>query len=214
MHVVWDWNGTLVDDLPVVVECVNVALAAIGAGPIDEDDYREHFARPVHRFYESLLARPIMQHEWETLDWLFHEQYAASLDRVPLTEGAAAALDAVDAQGWSQSILSMWWEEELAACVARRGLTDRMTLIQGNRNDGGGTKAAHLRAHLDVLGISPSAAAMIGDAIDDAAAAAEVGVRCVLYDGGSHRVEEMERTGAPVAPSLSRAIELIAESRP
>ena len=30
IHVVWDWNGTLVEDLPVVVESVNAALDAIG----------------------------------------------------------------------------------------------------------------------------------------------------------------------------------------
>ena len=40
IHVVWDWNGTLVEDLPVVVESVNAALDAIGEAPITEDDYR------------------------------------------------------------------------------------------------------------------------------------------------------------------------------
>jgi phosphoglycolate phosphatase-like HAD superfamily hydrolase len=68
LHIVWDWNGTLVDDLPIVVDCVNAALAVIGEPPIDADDYREHFARPVNRFYESLLRRPIAPSEWETLD--------------------------------------------------------------------------------------------------------------------------------------------------
>ncbi|MEN8113451.1 MAG: HAD family hydrolase [Actinomycetota bacterium] len=212
MHVVWDWNGTLVDDLPIVVECVNAALAAIGERPIDGDAYREHYTRPVYRFYESLLDREIRQSEWETLDWVFHERYAASLDRVPLADGANDALNAVDSRGWSQSILSMWWEEELAACVNRRGLTDRMTLIQGNRNDGGGTKAEHLRNHLETLSVAPSSAVLIGDALDDASAAREVGVRCILYDGGSHHTEELERTGAPVTASLTDAIDIAAEA--
>jgi len=61
LHIVWDWNGTLVDDLPIVVDCVNAALAVIGEPPIDADDYREHFARPVNRFYESLLGLSIAQ---------------------------------------------------------------------------------------------------------------------------------------------------------
>jgi phosphoglycolate phosphatase-like HAD superfamily hydrolase len=199
-----------VDDLPVVVECVNAALRAIGEEPIDADDYRAHFARPVHRFYESLLGRAISRAEWETLDWVFHEHYGASLDRVPLTAGASAALDAVDARGWSQSILSMWWEQELTDCVARRGLSGRMKLVQGNRDDGGGTKAAHLRRHLAELGLAPTSAVLIGDAIDDAAAADAVGVACVLYDGGSHRLEHMEQTGAPVAATLTDAVEIAA----
>jgi hypothetical protein len=38
IHVVWDWNGTLVDDLPIVVESVKAPHAAIGESPQDEDD--------------------------------------------------------------------------------------------------------------------------------------------------------------------------------
>ncbi len=214
MHVIWDWNGTLVDDLPIVVECVNAALREIGEDPIDADDYRDHFVRPVHRFYESLLERSITEQEWATLDRTFHERYAHSLDRVPLADGAAEALDAVDARGWSQSILSMWWEEDLTACVVRRGLDDRMVLVQGNRNDGGGTKAAHLRLHLETLGIGPSSAVLIGDSLDDAAAARELGAGCVLYDGGSHHPAELKKTGVPVAATLTDAVDLAAPDGP
>ena len=57
IHVVWDWNGTLVEDLPIVVESVNAALDAIGEVPITEDDYRAYFTRPVGQFYERLLER-------------------------------------------------------------------------------------------------------------------------------------------------------------
>jgi len=49
---------------------------------------------------------------------------------------------------------------------------------------------------------------VIGDAKDDAAAAAHVGAACVLYDGGSHPREELEATGAPVAGSLTEALDL------
>jgi len=206
LHIVWDWNGTLVDDLPVVVECVNAALEVIGEGPIDAEDYREHFARPVDRFYESLLQRPIAPDEWKTLDRVFHERYAGSLERVPLTAGAMEAIAAVDERGWSQSILSMWWEEDLVACVNRRGLFDRMLLVQGNRNDAGGEKAAHLRRHLEALAADAGAVVMIGDSLDDAAAAFAVGSHCVLYDGGSHHREELEQTGVPVTDSLVDAV--------
>ena len=147
IHVVWDWNGTLVEDLPVVVESVNAALAAIGEPPITDDDYRANYTRPVERFYDQLLERPISFDEWETLDRVFHEKYRATLDRVPLAIDAIDAIDSVVARGWSQSILSMWWEDELLDVVARRGLIDRMALVQGNRDDPGGEKASHLLRH-------------------------------------------------------------------
>ncbi len=206
IHVVWDWNGTLVDDLPIVVESVNAALAAIGESPIDENDYREHFTRPVDQFYVRLLQRPVSDEEWLTLDRIFHDYYGSVLDRVPFTADALAAIDDVAARDWTQSILSMWWEEDLAACVERRGLAERMSLIQGNRNDAGGEKAAHLMRHLTTLDIDPASVVMIGDSLDDAAAAGVVGTACVLYDGGSHHRDHLENAGLPVADTLTEAV--------
>jgi phosphoglycolate phosphatase-like HAD superfamily hydrolase len=211
IHVVWDWNGTLVEDLPIVVESVNAALDAIGEVPITEDDYRAYFTRPVGQFYERLLERSISADEWDTLDRVFHNQYRDALDRVPLTIDAMEAIDAVGARGWSQSILSMWWEDELLDVVARHGLVDRMALVQGNVNDPGGEKASHLLRHVSTLGFDVGSIVMIGDSIDDAVAAGVVGTACVLYDGGSHHLDDLEDVGVPVSESLVGAVRIASQ---
>ena len=208
IHVVWDWNGTLVEDLPVVVESVNAALDAIGEAAITEDDYRAYFTRPVGQFYERLLERPISAEEWDTLDRVFHSQYRAALDRVPLAVDAMEAIDSAAARGWSQSILSMWWEDELVDVVARHGLADRMTLVQGNLNDPGGEKAIHLLRHIATLELDIGSVVMIGDSIDDAVAAGVVGTACVLYDGGSHHLDDLQGLGVPVSGSLVGAVQI------
>ena len=59
MHIVWDWNGTLFDDLDVVVRSVNHGLEGFGAIPIDLDGYRSHYTRPVKLFYDRLIGREI-----------------------------------------------------------------------------------------------------------------------------------------------------------
>jgi phosphoglycolate phosphatase-like HAD superfamily hydrolase len=211
IHVVWDWNGTLVEDLPVVVESVNAALDAIGEPPITEDGYRAHFTRPVGQFYERLLKRSVSSEEWATLDRVFHNQYRATLDRVPLATDAMAAINSVVDRGWSQSILSMWWEDELLDVVARRGLVDHMTLVQGNLDDPGGAKANHLLRHVTTLDVDVGSVVMIGDSLDDAAAAGAVGTACVLYDGGSHHLDDLEDVGVPVAGSLVDAVEIASQ---
>ena len=80
LHVVWDWNGTLLDDLDVVVAAVNVSLAAMDAPAIDADGYRDHYTRPVWLFYERLLGRRIAPREWAHIDDVFHRTYRATLD--------------------------------------------------------------------------------------------------------------------------------------
>ena len=61
-------------------------------------------------------------------------------------------------------------------------------------------------AHLDALEVEASAALLVGDSLDDLAAAQEVGAGCVLYDGGSHHRRALEATGAPVVDRLTDAV--------
>jgi len=205
-HVIWDWNGTLADDLPVVIDAVNVSLAAVGEQPIEAEDYRNHYTRPVREFYNRLLARPISDAEWSTIDNTFHKTYVDWLDRVPLARDAEEAINRIRAAGAIQSILSMWWHDDLVPEVRRHGIHDAMVRIDGNTEDAGESKARLLEFHLEALQANGSAV-MIGDAIDDAEAAKAVGVPIIMYDGGSHHWEELEALQLPIAGSLVEAVE-------
>ena len=208
LHVVWDWNGTLLDDLHVVIEAANESLSQFGLGPIDEDDYRDHFTRPVRAFYDSLFGRPITDDEWEALNDTFHEEYYARVAAASLTSDANRAMDSVEGRGWTQSLLSMSPQEWLEHVVDRFGLRPRFAGIRGLRGPTGGLKAAHLRDHLADLGVEPERSVIIGDTPDDAAAAKAVGAGVVLYHGGSHHLPTLEEVGAPIAHTLVEAVEL------
>ena len=217
-HVVWDWNGTLLDDQQLVVASVNAVMALVDAPAITLADYQRHYTRPVHRFYERLLGRALTPGEWERFDHTYHVHYRRLLaDRATLTDDAPAALARVAKAGGTQSLLSMWRHEELVPLVARLGLDHHFVRVDGLRNGYGGRKAAFLVDHLATVaaatGDEPSEVVVIGDAIDDAAAAAHVDARCVLYDGGSHPRAELEATGVPVAGSLLDALRIAGVDR-
>lgn len=205
-HVIWDWNGTLADDLATVVECVSASLAAIGEGPIVADDYRSHYTRPVRRFYDNLLNRAVTDSEWQKIERTFHVHYRQGARRVPLAADALAAVAAVADAGNTQSILSMWWHDDLSAEVIRHGLQPYMLRVDGNTKDASESKERLLSVHLRALGAD--GAVMIGDAMDDAKAAAAVRIACVLYDGGSHHRAELESAGVPVTSSLVEAAQI------
>src|SRR5919197_1465839 len=205
-HVVWDWNGTLFDDHVAVVAAVNDALASLGLPPIDADTYRSHYTRPVQRFYERLAGRPIAAGEWLALDDAFHDSYHAGLERLALAPDAVQALAAAEAAGLTQSLLSMWRHEQLVPLVERLGIGHFFLRVDGLRVPGGSEKKEHLVAHLAALEVEPSAAALVGDSIDDLEAARAVGAACVLYDGGSHHRHALEATGVPVVDTLSAAV--------
>jgi phosphoglycolate phosphatase-like HAD superfamily hydrolase len=209
-HVVWDWNGTLFDDQHLVLEGLHAVLDEAGLPPIDLATYQRLYTRPVKVFYERLFGREIPLDEWAHLDERYHDGYRAALDRAGLASDAERALDLVAGADVSQSLLSMWRHHELVPLVGRLGIEDRFVRIDGLRGPGGGYKAPHLEAHLDAAAahvVDPADVLVIGDALDDAAAAAHVGARCVLVDGGSHPRAELETAGVPVASSLLEALE-------
>ena len=210
-HIIWDWNGTLFDDLAVVVQSVNAALDRFGMGPIDADEYRDHYTRPVHLFYEELLGRETSRQEWEMIDETFHQAYRSRLDQGALAPDALVALRAVAKAGETQSLLSMWWHDQLVPMAKQLGVDRYMARIDGLRGEGSGdTKTAHLQQHLQALtdaGLH-SDPVVVGDSLDDATAAAALNVAAVLYDGGSHHREKLEATGFPVAGTLTDALPL------
>jgi phosphoglycolate phosphatase-like HAD superfamily hydrolase len=211
VHFVWDWNGTLFDDLEVVVASVNRGLAQFGADPIDLDGYRSHYTRPVRLFYDRLLGWGVSEEEWHQIDNVFHDAYRDALEQASLRVDAATALEIVAAGPHTQSLLSMFPHVDLMPLMERLGITRYFDRIDGLREGSrGDAKAYYLERHLRQLiaGEDPTTVVMIGDTPDDAVAAAEVGARAILYDGGSHHRVDLEAVGVPVVSTLVAAVEL------
>ncbi len=203
-HLVWDWNGTLLNDLALVVTATNASLATAGGGPVTEEEHRRDFRRPVALYYAGVLGREIDQEEFSRLDKAFHAAYGEGLAACALSTGA---LDCLAGWAGTQSLLSMWFHDELVPTIARYGLARYFTRVDGMRGGpGGGFKAPHLEAHLAAQGLTGADCVLIGDSVDDADAAAAVGARCVLYAGGFTHPDRLRETGVPVVDTLAEAI--------
>jgi phosphoglycolate phosphatase-like HAD superfamily hydrolase len=203
-HLVWDWNGTLLDDLALVVTATNTALASVGGPPITAEEHRRDFRRPIEAYYAGVLGRPLRTDEFARLDRAFHDAYDAGFASIALTRDA---LDALASWTGTQSLLSMWFHDQLVPAVDRHGLTHYFRRIDGLRAEvGGGHKAPHLAAHLAAMDVDGADCVMIGDSVDDALAAASVGARCVLYSGGFTDAVRLAEVGVPVVDSLIEAV--------
>jgi phosphoglycolate phosphatase-like HAD superfamily hydrolase len=205
-HLVWDWNGTLLDDLSLVVSSTNHAFAAVGGRPVDPDEHRARFRRPVAEFYAEILERAVDEEEFGELDRIFHDAYRMGLTTMSL---AADAMTAIKSWPGSQSLLSMWFHNELVPAVETYGLAGVFTRVDGLRTEvGGHLKAGHLATHLAELGVPGERAVLIGDSLDDAAAADSVGGRVVLYTGGFTHPDRLRASGYPVADTLVEAVSI------
>lgn len=207
-HLVWDWNGTLLDDLQLIIVATNAAFAAVDGPEITADHHRKRFRRPIADYYSEVLGRPVGADEFDRLNKVFHDAYQAALPGCGLTADARQALGE-----WSgtQSLLSMWYHDELLPTVAGYRLAGHFRRIDGLQNHLGGVvdhKGPHLARHLAAQELDPSRVVLIGDTVDDAHAAAAAGAACVLYSGGFTDPAVLRATGAPVAESLRAAVAL------
>ncbi|MCH7583910.1 MAG: HAD family hydrolase [Acidobacteria bacterium] len=213
-HVIWDWNGTLLDDLPIVVEAVNACLRSQGAPSIDADTYRSRFVRPLNGFYEGLLGRPVDDDFLLELDNVFQDAYWDGFDDAELNAEAEEAIRSLASAGVTQSIASMLWHDMLVPTVGGFGLDDFMVALDGNRGTVGESKDQHMVHHVERLRrmypeLGRQTMTVIGDLVDDAGAARAADVGCVLYDGGSQPRQLLEGEGVPVVDSLLEAALLV-----
>jgi phosphoglycolate phosphatase-like HAD superfamily hydrolase len=206
-HIVWDWNGTLFHDNDVVIAATNASFAEIGLEPITLARYRDLYCVPVPRFYQRLMGRLPTEAEWEVMDEAFHRHYWALVESAGLTEGAKELLAGRQRAGLTQSLCSLAPHEQLVPMVRTHGIEQHFVRVDGRIGGSDTGKAQHMVRHLAGLaGVRPQQVVVIGDAVDDAVAAAHVGARAVLYTGGSHSRASLEEAGVPVVDSLAEAV--------
>jgi len=209
-HVVWDWNGTLLNDNHVVLAAVNEVCVGFGRPELSWAEWQAAYARPMRLSYEQILERSLDDEEWEQVDKLYHERYDALLHTCGLADGVTDALRQCLAAGRTQSLLSMWFHSRLTPTVEEFGLTEYFTRIDGLAGEvGGGSKADSLVRHLEAQNLNPSEVVLIGDVVDDGQAARAVGAQCILVTTGAMAREGLQSTGAPVTTSIAEALQLL-----
>ena len=213
-HVIWDWNGTLLDDIDVIVAAVNETVTPFGAPELTLDDYARLFTRPVSVFYERMLERAVTTEEWRLIDDTFHTAYTRRMVEAELSTGARDVLTALARQGTSQSLLSMAPHDHVLEQARTFDLDHYMIRIDGLRDGSGALKASSMLDHLAALLAHPATPnhpteyLVVGDSVDDAVAATANGLPAVMFASGSHPRQELVATGFPVADTLPEAISL------
>ena len=206
-HIVWDWNGTLVDDLALTVATTNAVLRSYGGAPVTVEQFRDTFVRPVADYYRRTLRRAVTAAEFAVMDKAFHDAYNAGFRDCVLMRDAVAALRSWQRGGKTQSVLSMLGHDDLVTAARWFELDHYFTRVDGRRAAvGGGAKARMLVEHLASVGAAAADCVLVGDTVDDAMAAAAAGTHCVLFTGGLTDRARLRDTGMPVAETLNDAV--------
>ena len=201
-HVIWDFNGTLFDDVSLSVDILRSFCLERGIKPLDIEIYRQYFCHPVIEFYRR-AGFDVDEGEFHVLSHDFHDRYLTRLQECRLFDGARELLDFFSAAGLSQSILSALPQDILRSIVASLSLEAYFTDVLGANNRLASGKLDTGRAWMQASRLSPSEILLIGDTTHDAEVAEALGVPCILVAQGFQSRRVVERTGLDVFGSLS-----------
>ena len=212
-HVVWDWNGTLLDDFWLTARIVAATLATMGITGITGEHVRDSFTRPFGEFYTRLLGHPVSAEEYTYIRRRYVAEYDAEVLDLSLQPDAEQALEHVGSVA-TQSLLSMAPDAQVQSLVDHHDIRGRFLRVEGSPTaSSDGNKAGRLRQHLAVLGVEARQTTVIGDTVDDHEAAEACGARAILVTSGSQAREALEATGSPVVDSLLQAAALATAGR-
>lgn len=200
--ILWDWNGTLLDDVDLCVDALNRLLARFGYPQrYGRAAYREIFGFPVQAYY-ARAGFDFGKDSFDELAVSFMEDYIPASAACPLLDGAAEALAAFEAMGARQVILSASPLPTLERQVEERGIRTRFDRLLGLGDIYAKSKVELGLRYLAESGFDRDKAVMIGDSVHDFEVAQALGVRCVLQAAGHQPPAVLRATGAPVAEDL------------
>lgn len=207
MTIIWDWNGTLLDDAEMAVRVTNEVFTRYGYGTMDLTCYRERFCFPVKDYY---LACGVPGDAFPVVGKAWSDAYVASFPGTPLRQDSAETVRRFQAAGLHQLILSASKRELLAEQVSMYPeLAGMFDVLLGIDDIYAGGKVQLAKDFMARSGLATVETVFIGDSTHDAEVAAAVGCRCLLVTGGHQCEQRLLTAGVPVLHSLREAADLL-----
>jgi phosphoglycolate phosphatase len=207
-HVIWDFNGTILDDVQLGIDCVNRMLARRGL-PIlaDREAYHRVFGFPIEDYYrrvgfdfEREDYHSVLAPEWVAL-------YLAGEGNCPIHPGVAETVTSIRRKGLGQVILSASDLTQLTGQLSRLGLVDEFDEILGLDNIHAHGKTALAIAWKQR---NPDAVPLfVGDTEHDADVAEAIGGDCILFAGGHQSRERLAMRGMPVISAIPELLDFL-----
>ena len=200
--IIWDWNGTLLDDVTICLMSINTMLEERRLKSLTRETYREIFTFPVIDYYKK-AGFNFEKENWESVAMDFMYRYFDNLKHSNLFNDALPVLEFFDQCGYRQVILSAMEHDALRASVTERGIGKYFQRIVGIDNHYAAGKSGNGHAMIAEHSFEGCATWFIGDTLHDADIARELGCRCLLIAHGHQDRIRLEGAGVPVLNSLT-----------
>lgn len=205
--IIWDYNGTLIDDAEAALLSVNDMLIKRNMPLITMEQYYSFMDTPITKFYEHLFD--LNKVPFEMIAQEFARGYDRHIPEEPLMEHARLVLALARDMGMRQLVLSASHQEKIDTELKRLNIAHYFDCVSGADDYHAGSKAQRGRQVVAGLGVQPEKAVLVGDCLHDYHVAREIGAHCVLLSKGHQGRADLLTAGVPVLDDLKELCALL-----
>lgn len=199
-HILWDWNGTLLDDVMISIDCVNILLGKLGKEETNLEEYYQMMDIPLKKYYENLFKNRGCEFKYELCTENFQKNYSKFINDAHLAKGAVEMLEMFKKADCRQFIVSSFEKNMLNEYTKLFGVEKYFDEISGDDDIHCADKSQ--RAIDLVKEIDRDKILYIGDTKADFLTAKAVGCDCILICKGHQPRNLLEQLGCPVIENL------------
>lgn len=209
-HVIWDWNGTLVDDTEFCVQLINSVLSRRKLPGINIETYRETFGFPVIDYYRR-IGFDLERHDFKILSDEFISGYISKRRELTLQKGAIPALQFFKARGIPQCMLSASQTSALKESLQEHSIDHYFKTVLGLDHHYADGKTHLGKTWLNHHNVDRNRVLFIGDTLHDLEVANAMGTQCLLIANGHHSKKRLSDNHHHVLNNLEQFNDLFEE---
>lgn len=208
-YIIWDWNGTLFNDVDLCVESINYLLSTQNLPLLaDKEAYQRVFRFPIIEYYQA-VGFDFNRCSFEKLAIIYMDYYQERSLSCLLYENAQKALEYYHKKGYRQILLSASKTEYLMRQLKQFNIEDIFYDILSLDNIHAHSKKELACAYLKQHSVSTKQIVFIGDSVHDYEVAQAVGAECILIADGHEHEERLKKTNATVIDRMKDIFRLI-----
>jgi len=203
--VIWDWNGTLLNDIDLCISSINILLNDRKIPQINKETYKEVFSFPVKEYYKS-IGFDFEKEDFSIPAHQFIDLYTRNFDSCPLQNSAIEVLSFLREKGMRQFVLSAMEHDMLEKTLKMKGITHFFEGIAGLKDHYAVSKIEQGKQLINDFKIDIEKTWLIGDTIHDFEVATVLGIKCILIADGHQSVQRLMQTGGRVIGGIQELI--------
>lgn len=195
--IIWDWNGTLLNDVQMCINCMNQLLKERNLENLDLQSYRQVFTFPVQEYYQK-IGIDFDQDPFDIIGHKFMELYFKNIPECSLHHGAKSMLLNFKERKMNQYILSAMEQNALEESLKNFGISHIFKAVYGIDNHLASGKTQRALQMIQKYQIIRENTVIIGDTVHDKEVGDLLGIQTVLLDIGHQSKSRLLNTGASV----------------